>query len=316
MKRASLWMIVSALLVALGFAQSPAPSTKTAQTDIKGCLGGSAADYTVLEDNTGRTFKITTSSVDLKPHLGHGVTLIGHKASEASSAAPDNNFAVTEVNIISEQCAAAATASTAASAVTAGTPSGTASIPAPATTAPAATADTVAETAVAPVVASAAVTAVATTAPAATVSMPAATVVQAAAPTTQTASRLAHSRSQTTAPAADTKPDVTVSSPAETVNTPAVAATAPAATDRTSAETVSTRVEVAPEPTAPARGGSVWLLVAFAVVVIVLGTMSPLISRWRKRRLLERTDAPNLSLTPDGISEPAKTEHPAPVKAA
>jgi hypothetical protein len=69
-------------------------------------------------------------------------------------------------------------------------------------------------------------------------------------------------------------------------------------------------------PAAPTRAGSFWLLAALAVVVIVLGTMAPLISRWRKRKLLERTDAPNLSLTPDAISDPAKIEKPVPTKAA
>ena len=113
------------LLVALGFAQTPATSTNTDQTTIKGCLGGSDGNYTVVEDNTGHIFKITTSSVDLKPHLSHDVTLIGHKASGASSTAADNSFAVTELNMISEHCAAAAAASSAP--VT--TPSETASTP-------------------------------------------------------------------------------------------------------------------------------------------------------------------------------------------
>ena len=62
----------------------------------------------MVEDNTGHLFKITTSSVDLKPHLGHDVALIAHKASGVSPAAADSSFAVTELNMISEHCAAAA----------------------------------------------------------------------------------------------------------------------------------------------------------------------------------------------------------------
>src|SRR5580765_3073707 len=180
MKRAFLCMVVPALLVTLGSAQTPAPSTKTDETNIKGCLGGSAPNYTVVEDNTGKIFKITTSTVDLKPHLDHDVTLIGHKESEASSAAPDNNFAVTEIKMISERCAVAGAA--AAPAVTAATPSETATTSLPAITAPAATTSTVADTAATP--------AVATTAPAATtstVSEPAvAPVVVAAVPAVTT----------------------------------------------------------------------------------------------------------------------------------
>src|SRR5579864_735252 len=104
MKRVFLLIIVPALLVALGFAQTPAASGMTDLT-IKGCLGGSDGNYTVAEDNTGKIFKITTSSADLKPHLGQGVTLMGHKADAA-----ENSLAVTEVNMISEHCTAVAVA--------------------------------------------------------------------------------------------------------------------------------------------------------------------------------------------------------------
>jgi hypothetical protein len=39
------------------------------------------------------------------------------------------------------------------------------------------------------------------------------------------------------------------------------------------------------------------ILIAFVVLVIVLGTMIPLLGRWRKRKMLERTGTPNLSFT-------------------
>jgi hypothetical protein len=116
-------------------------SSNTDQT-IKGCLGGADGNYTVVEDGTGHIFKITTNSIDFKKHLGHDVTLIGHKAGGASSAAADNSFAVTELNMISEHCAAAAAAATA----TATTPSETAGTP----PAVAATVTTPAETVVTP----------------------------------------------------------------------------------------------------------------------------------------------------------------------
>src|SRR5450755_1127690 len=142
MKRAFLLIVVPALLVALGFAQTPGASGNTDQTSIKGCLGGSDGNYTVVQDNTGHIFKITTSSVDLKAHLGHDVALIGHKASAASPAAADNSIAVTELNMISEHCTAAAAAPTAA-----------VSAPAEAAVIPPAAATPPAETAVTPVVA-------------------------------------------------------------------------------------------------------------------------------------------------------------------
>ena len=111
MKRVFLLMVVSGLLVTLGLAQTPDAGSNTDQANVKGCLGGSDGNYTVAEDGTRQVLKITSSSVDLKPHLGHDVNLIGHKASgAASSGAADNSFAVTELNMISDHCAAAAVA--------------------------------------------------------------------------------------------------------------------------------------------------------------------------------------------------------------
>jgi len=46
-----------------------------------------------------------------------------------------------------------------------------------------------------------------------------------------------------------------------------------------------------------------WLLGLFAVLIIVLGTLAPVLSRWRKRKILERTGAPNLSLTNEASSD-------------
>jgi hypothetical protein len=137
-------IILPALLGALGFAQTPAGSSNTDQA-IKGCLAGSDGNYTVVEDHTGHIFKITTNSVDFKQHLGHDVTFIGRRTSGASSADADNIFAVTELNMISEHCAAAAVAPTA----TVGTPAETAATPpAAAAVAVVTTRSTVPETAI------------------------------------------------------------------------------------------------------------------------------------------------------------------------
>jgi hypothetical protein len=73
---------------------------------------------------------------------------------------------------------------------------------------------------------------------------------------------------------------------------------------------------VATPPTKPARGASFWFLIAFAVVVIVIGTMAPLLSRWRKRKNLERTGAENLSFTKEASSDPNKSDPSVPRKAA
>jgi hypothetical protein len=318
MKRAFLLIVVPALLVALGFAQTPAASINTDQTTIKGCLGGSDGNYTVVQDNTGHTFKITTSGVDLKPHLGHDVSLIGHRASGTSSAAADNSFAVTELTMISEHCAAAAAAPVA---TTTSTLPETAITPAAPATAPAATVTATPETVVTP--------AAPTTEPAATVTTPAETVVAppvapaAPAPTAITVSdkpavdaappkqRPDRFRSLSAAPvAAAVTPAATASKSSEPASTPDAAATTPAAPVKSSSETVTTPDAAPTTPAAPARGGTLWLLIAFAVVVILLGIFVPLLSRWRKQKSLARTDAPNLSFTRDAPSDQDKPDEP------
>jgi hypothetical protein len=322
MKRAFLLMVVPALLVALGFAQTPASSMNTDQTKIKGCLAGSDGNYTVVEDNTGHIYKITTSSADLKPHVGHDVALIGHKAGGASSAAADNNFAVTELNMISEHCAAAAAApvgsiststeTTLAPAVAAAVPAATISVPAetavtPAAVpaAPAATLSTPAETTVTPLADAATVTTPAETAvtPAAVPAAPAATISTPAETTVTPTATAVH---PTRLPAPSRRPSAT----------PDAAATTPATTASTSAETVSTPAAVPTTPPTPAKRGSLSLLIGFAVVVILLGILAPSLSRWRKRKSLERTGAPNLSFTREASSDKAKSAEAEPRKVA
>ena len=104
MKKIFLLMVVPALLVAMGFAQTPAASATTDQVNITGCLGGTDGNYSVAEGNTGKTFKITSSSVDLKAFSGQEVRLSGQ------NGAAENSLAVTEVNMISEHCATSAAA--------------------------------------------------------------------------------------------------------------------------------------------------------------------------------------------------------------
>jgi hypothetical protein len=318
MKKAFLLIVVPALLAALGFAQTPAATGNTDQTNIRGCLGGSADSYTVAEDNTGQIFKITTSSVDLKPHLGHDVKLVGHKASGAvSSGTADNSLAVTELSMISEHCTGAAaapvaTASTSPEAVI------TPAAPAAAATA-AAPVSAPSETATTPAAAPAADTA----APNATVNAPAATVntPAAAAATAHTTRPSAHPRRQLAKPAAAATPAsphtadaaapaATASTSSEADSTPAAAATTPTASASRPSETDSTPAAAATTPTVTHKGGSLWLFIPFVVLLIALGTLVPLLNRWRKRKLLEQASAQNLSLTHKPSSDPGKSDTP------
>jgi hypothetical protein len=333
MKKAFLLIVVSALLVALGFAQTPAASSNTDQTNIRGCLGGSDDNYTVAEDNTGQIFKITTSSVDLKPHLGHDIKLVGHKASGAvSSGIADNSLAVTELSMISEHCAGAAatpiaTVSTspdtvitpaapaaASAAAPVSAPSETATTPAPEPAAPAAAPDATVNTPAADTAApNASVDAPAATVnpraatvnpPAATVSPSSEAVSATAAATAHPARPSAHPRKQLATPAA------AAATPAATVSPHTADAAAPAAPASTPSETDSTPAAAPTTPTVTHKGGSLWLFIPFVVLLIALGTLVPLLNRWRKRRLLEQTSAQNLSLTRNPSSDPGKSDTP------
>ena len=311
MKRVFLLIVIPALLVALGFAQTPAASSNTDQVNIKGCLGGSDGNYTVAEDNTGKIFKITTSSADLKPHLGHDVNLTGQKAGDA-----ENSLAVTQLNMISEHCAAAAAAP---------------AVAAPAATAPAPTVSAPSETVTAPAVAAAAP---AVAAPAPTVSTPAETVSvppAAAAPVVAPEATVSIPVETASAPAAPAKVHPTRRSarPRKAPETPAAAdvpaetASAPAANAPVPVAPVSPSSEDANSPAAPvapaakaSTSRSAGMLVSIVVVVLLIGAGVPLYNRWRKRKLLEETKGENLSFTNKAISDPGKSNKTGGSKAA
>ncbi len=359
MKKVLLLIVFSTLLVALGFAQIPAANSNTDQTNIKGCLGGSDGNYTIAEDNTGQIFKITTSSVDLKPQLGHDVRLAGHKANGAvSSGTADNGFAVTELKMISEQCAAVgSTPAAAAPSATVSTPDATtpapASAPAPAATAsapdaaavapaatvstpdpaaatPAATVSTPDATAAAPA-ATASTPDAAAAAPAATVSTPVESPaplnagVSKASQTVDTTARATHPKRasarhgrQSANPAvAEPTPAATDSTSTPDANTVAAAATTPAATSQAdSTPAATTPAATSPAPAVKKGGFPTWLGIALVLLILVIGALTPLFSRMRKRRMLERTGTPNLSFTKETTSEQDKNDKPATPRAA
>jgi hypothetical protein len=339
MKRACLLIVVPALLVALGFAQTPTASSNAAPTSIRGCLGGSDGNYTLAEDNTGHNFKLAPGSVDLKPFLGQSVALIGLKA---SSGAADNSFAVTEAKMVSEHCAAATaapaasistpadttvtpTVATAATAATVPAPADTASAPVADAAAPAAAVNTPPQPEVTPAAAAAAPPAAGPTptelasAPAAAAAPPPASVtppvkiVEASPVAAGRSSARSRRPSATHAAAATT---VAAAPPAETTK-PAAEAATPAATAGTPAATATEPdpAAPAPAPAVPAKSGSL-LWIPIVVVVLILGAMVPLFNRWRKRRLLERTGEENLSFSHRASSEPGTSNKPTGRKAA
>ena len=275
MKRVFLLIVVPALLVALGFAQTPAASGNANQMNIKGCLGGSDGHYTVAEDNTGQIFNITTSSADLKPHVGQDVKLIGQKADAAQ-----NSVAVTELNMISEHCTAAAAAPAAA----VSTPSENLSTP-PASAAPAAAPDATVSTAPA--------SAAPAAAPDATVSTAPASAAPAAAPDATVSTAPASA-----APAA--APDATVST------APASAAPAAAPDATVSTAPASAAPTAAPDATVSTASASAAPAAAPAAAAAVHPTR-------RSARLRKPSETPTVAAAPpEPVSTPSATAPVAP----
>jgi hypothetical protein len=200
MKNMFLLIVVPVLLVTLGFGQAYTPSSNTDQASIKGCIGGSDGNYTIAEDGTTQTFTITSSTVDLKAHVGHDVEVIGQKANADTSSGSSDSVVVTGVNMISEHCATVSAA--------------TASTPAVADPAPVATADS----------------------PTVTDSTPAATAsTSAASDPTPAATTAAPAVTDSTPTATASTPAVADQTPTATASTPAVADQTPTATASTSA---------------------------------------------------------------------------------
>lgn len=367
MKRIFLLIAVPALLVALGFAQTPAASNNTDQSIIQGCLGGSDGNFTIAQDNTGQILKLATGSVYLKAHLGHEVKLTGHKATAAlSSGAPDNSLVVTEVAMISEHCSAAAAAPAVIGSTTSETVIPPAAVAAGAAIAPAAAIATAPPEIVSTPTAAAAPDAVATPTAAvpsapATVSAPSEPVTAPAAPAAPTVSEpgepitppgavappiAAAVRPNTTVKASsdiDATPAVAAThstrpsakprrmspthaaaaatsaaaaKPAETDTTPVAAEPTPAETASAPSESASTPEAATPKPAPPARAGSLGILIAFVILVLVIGALTPLFNRWRKRKFMEKTGAQNLSFTHKSSSEQNKSDKPGTPKAA
>ena len=324
MKRAFLMIIVPALLVAMGFAQTPAASGNTDQINVKGCLGGTDANYTIAEDNTGKIFKITTNTPDLKAYAGQEVNLVGHKAGTG-----ENSFAVIEVNMVSEHC----TVASAAPAASVSAPADTASTPpaavAPAAAAPVAAPDATvsapaeaASTPPAPTAAPAAVPDASVGAPAATASTPpaAAVAAPAAAPDATVSVPAAAAGAPATAAAVhQARPSARHQKSAVT---PADAAAAPSTPDSTPAAEAAVAAKAfgppsdtptapaAPAPVAPkaSMGRSAVMLVSIVVALLLIGVAVPLYNRWKRQNLAKEMKGQNLSFTKEAKSDPGKRD--------
>ncbi len=64
--------------------QGSAKASAKSENSIRGCLGGSAGNYTLTDSATGKTYKLTGSDSDLSAHIGQEVELNGSSASASA----------------------------------------------------------------------------------------------------------------------------------------------------------------------------------------------------------------------------------------
>jgi hypothetical protein len=69
-------------------------------------------------------------------------------------------------------------------------------------------------------------------------------------------------------------------------------------------------------PAVTAKGASSWIWIPIVAVVLILGALTPLFNRWRKRRLLQQSGEENLSFSHRASSDPGISDKPTGRKAA
>jgi hypothetical protein len=148
MRKASLFTSILLLAATMAVAQQSNPSSTptsqdqsaiSTQSTIQGCLSGTESNYTVTDQKSGITYKLSGSNDPLKAHVGHLIQLTGSTSNDSGST-----FKFDSVKMISSDCSASTTpSSTDASAVAPSTtvpadqtPAATTTVPADQTAAP------------------------------------------------------------------------------------------------------------------------------------------------------------------------------------
>jgi len=107
--------LASMTLVGFGLLGSTlvyAQNTPTnAPVTVTGCLSqGAAANQYMLRETSGKTYELSSSTVDLKPHIGHEVTVTGTGAaspsqqSSTAGAKGTESLQVSDLKMVSTSC--------------------------------------------------------------------------------------------------------------------------------------------------------------------------------------------------------------------
>src|ERR1041385_4238501 len=84
--------LLAGFMIAPGFAWQKTGKSAGSETSVTGCLAqGDRTNEYAITDQAGKTYGLRSSSVNLKEHLGHKVTVTGTTSNEK----PDNSEAKT-----------------------------------------------------------------------------------------------------------------------------------------------------------------------------------------------------------------------------
>ncbi len=100
--------ILMGTLAQSGVARAQSEPAKAKTVHVTGCLAqGSGADQFTITEN-GKTYQLTSSSVTLKDHLGHKVTVTGKvtesKGTEAKAGSTEEKMDVSNLKMVSTTC--------------------------------------------------------------------------------------------------------------------------------------------------------------------------------------------------------------------
>ena len=88
-----------------------AQDTSNSPVTVTGCLAqGTGTNQYMLRETTGKTYELSSSTVDLKPHIGHEVTVTGtgttssSQQSSTAGAKGTESLQVSDLKMVSPSC--------------------------------------------------------------------------------------------------------------------------------------------------------------------------------------------------------------------
>jgi hypothetical protein len=89
----------------IAVAQDSPEKKMDSKMTVTGCLSqGSGTDEYIIKDQSGKTYGLMGSKVNLKPHVGHEVSISGTAAKMDSHANTGGNVEVTDLKMVSTTC--------------------------------------------------------------------------------------------------------------------------------------------------------------------------------------------------------------------